>query len=162
MTCPSRRGRRWKFWSSKCSRGSLFYSTKSRSLSPCRAWPPSGAAWQTPLWGWARNPSLVAARRSRARGIFLLGFTVSSSQEFFLWNQTPLSFLIHLCYLKRLRSMWSLHFFFKNIFKMYSWLCWVFVAALGLSLVAVSRGDSLVAVYRLLTAVASLVAEHEL
>ena len=45
---------------------------------------------------------------------------------------------------------------------MYSWLCWVFVAALRLSLVAVSRGDSLVAVYRLLTAVASLVAEHEL
>ena len=58
--------------------------------------------------------------------------------------------------------MWSLHFFFKNILKMYSWLCWVFVAALGLSLAAVSRGDSLVAVYRLLTAVASLVAEHEL
>ena len=40
-------------------------------------------------------------------------------------------------------------------------LHWVFVAALGFSLAAVSRGYSLVAV-RGLTAVASLIAEHRL
>ena len=40
------------------------------------------------------------------------------------------------------------------------WLCWVFVAVSGLSLVAASEGYSLVAVRGLLIAVASLVAEH--
>ena len=39
-------------------------------------------------------------------------------------------------------------------------LCWVLVAVYELSLVAVSRGYSQVAVYGLLIAVASLVAEH--
>ena len=42
------------------------------------------------------------------------------------------------------------------------WLHWVFVAARGLSLVAESRGYSLVAVCGLLIAVASLVTEHVL
>ena len=42
------------------------------------------------------------------------------------------------------------------------WLCWVFVAVCGLSLVAVSRGYSLVALWGLLIEVASLVAEHGL
>ena len=37
----------------------------------------------------------------------------------------------------------------------YFWLCWVFVAMLGLSLVVESRGDSLVSVLGLLVAVAS-------
>ena len=41
---------------------------------------------------------------------------------------------------------------FKKSF-IYFWLCWVFAAALGLSLVAASRGHSLVAVCRLLIAV---------
>ena len=49
--------------------------------------------------------------------------------------------------------------FFKFI---YFWLCWVFIAACGLSLVEVSRGCSLVAMSRLLPLVASLVAEHRL
>ena len=49
-------------------------------------------------------------------------------------------------------------FFKKNLF----WLHWVFVAALRLSLVAVSEGYSLAEVHRLLIAVASLVAEHGL
>ena len=44
----------------------------------------------------------------------------------------------------------------------YFCLCWVFIAASGLSPVAVSRGYSLVEVCRLLIAVASLVAEHSL
>ena len=39
------------------------------------------------------------------------------------------------------------------------WLCWVFIAAPGLSLVAASGGCSLVAVHSLLTAVVSLVVE---
>ena len=51
-------------------------------------------------------------------------------------------------------------FIFKILF-IYLWLHWVFVAAHRLSLVAVSRGCS-VAVYRLLIAVASLLAEHGL
>ena len=44
----------------------------------------------------------------------------------------------------------------------YFWLCWVFVAAHRFSLVAVSKGSSLVAVRKLLTAVASLEEEHGL
>ena len=44
----------------------------------------------------------------------------------------------------------------------YLWLRWVFVPSHGLSLVVASRGYSLVAVCRLLIAVASLVAEHGL
>ena len=49
---------------------------------------------------------------------------------------------------------WCIKFFFP--------LHWVFVAACGLSLVAVSGGSSLVIVCRLLMAVASLAAEHGL
>ena len=44
----------------------------------------------------------------------------------------------------------------------YSWPRWVFVAVYGLLLVAVSRGYSVVAVCRLLIAVASLAVEHRL
>ena len=44
----------------------------------------------------------------------------------------------------------------------YFWLCGVFVAARGLSLVVASGGYSLFAVCGLLIVVASLVAEHRL
>ena len=44
----------------------------------------------------------------------------------------------------------------------YFWLCWVFVAVCRLSVVAASRGHSLVVVHRLPIAVASLVVEHGL
>ena len=46
----------------------------------------------------------------------------------------------------------------KNFFFFNFWLCWVFIVARGLSLVATSRGYSLVAVLLLLIAVISLVA----
>ena len=51
----------------------------------------------------------------------------------------------------------------KGLF-IYSWLHWVFAAVLmlGLSLVVVSSEYSRVGVYRLLTAVDSLVAEHSI
>ena len=53
--------------------------------------------------------------------------------------------------------------FFKKFFIItYFCLLWVLVAACGLSLVAASRGYSLDAVFGLLIAVASLVAEHRL
>ena len=42
------------------------------------------------------------------------------------------------------------------------WLCWVFVSVCGLSLVATSRGYSLIVVHGLLIVVASLVVEHRL
>ena len=42
------------------------------------------------------------------------------------------------------------------------WLCWVFIAVRAFSLVVVSKGPSLVMVCGLLTAVASLIAEHRL
>ena len=45
---------------------------------------------------------------------------------------------------------------------MYFWLCWVFVAAYGLCLIAASTGHSVVVVCGLLIVVASLVAEHRL
>ena len=49
-------------------------------------------------------------------------------------------------------------FYFINLFILfiYFWLCWVFVAVRGLSLVAVSGGLLFVAVRGLLIAVASL------
>ena len=51
-----------------------------------------------------------------------------------------------------------LSFLGKDLF-IYLWLCWVFTAARVLSLVVASRGFSLLAALRLLTAVASLVVE---
>ena len=42
------------------------------------------------------------------------------------------------------------------------WLCWIFVAASGLSLAVVSGGYFLVAVWGFLIAVASLSVEHRL
>ena len=57
----------------------------------------------------------------------------------------------------------SIFFFFASVFFFLSfWLCWVFDAAHGLSLVAESGGCSPVAVRGLLTVVASLVVEHGL
>ena len=53
-------------------------------------------------------------------------------------------------------------FHFIYFFKFYFWLHWISVAEHGLSLVAAGRGCSLASVCRLLTAVASLVAEHRL
>ena len=48
-----------------------------------------------------------------------------------------------------------------SVFKVFIyWLCWVFVAAHGLSLVAESSGYSLPVVHRLLTAGAALIAEY--
>ena len=49
------------------------------------------------------------------------------------------------------------HFTFLIILVIYFWPCLVFVAVSGLSLVVASRGYSLVAVFRLLIAVTSLV-----
>ena len=51
-------------------------------------------------------------------------------------------------------------FFFFNVIYFYFWWCPVFVDA-SFSLVAVSRGYCIIAVHRVLTVVASLVAEHE-
>ena len=48
------------------------------------------------------------------------------------------------------------------IFYFIVWLCWVFITACGLSLAVASGGYSPVAVRRLFTVVASLVAEHGL
>ena len=53
----------------------------------------------------------------------------------------------------------------ENFFKLiifYFWLHWVFVAVLQLSLVAESRGYSLVIAFGLLTVVTSLIAERRL
>ena len=52
---------------------------------------------------------------------------------------------------------------FQALFIIYFFrLCWVFIAARGLSLVAASGGLLIVAVRGLLIAVASLVVEHRL
>ena len=53
-------------------------------------------------------------------------------------------------------------FYYLFILFIYFWLCWVFVAARGLSLVGGERGLLFIVVCRLLIAVASLVAEHGL
>ena len=49
-----------------------------------------------------------------------------------------------------------------KIKKQFFWLCWVFVTVCRFSLIAESRGYSLIAVSGLLFAVASLVTEHGL
>ena len=51
-------------------------------------------------------------------------------------------------------------FLFKKFFKVYFWLCWVFLAA-QVSLIAASGGYSVDAVHGLLAAVTSVV-EHKL
>ena len=53
-------------------------------------------------------------------------------------------------------------FFFPQDLFIYFWLCWVFIAVHGLSLVVESGDYSLVVVCWFLSAVASLVAEHRL
>ena len=58
-----------------------------------------------------------------------------------------------------IRTKAYLHYWFSFLFFNF-WLHWVFVAVHGLSLVAASRGYSVV--HGLLIAVASLVAEHGL
>ena len=50
----------------------------------------------------------------------------------------------------------------NSFMKTYLWLSWVFIFASGLSLVAVTGRLLFVLVPRLLTVVASLVAEHRL
>ena len=54
-----------------------------------------------------------------------------------------------------------LFFIYINLF-IYLWLRWIFIAALGLSLVGGEQGLPFVAVPELLIAVASLVVEHGL
>ena len=51
---------------------------------------------------------------------------------------------------------------YTYLFYFYFWLCWVFVAACGLSLAAGSGGYSLVVRHGLLTVMASLVVGHGL
>ena len=51
--------------------------------------------------------------------------------------------------------MWvHVHFFWFVCFFLFIWLCWVFIAAKAF-LAAVSKGGSLIVVFRLLTVVAS-------
>ena len=74
----------------------------------------------------------------------------------FYW--TCLAFLKHIYQSHLIFNLFFLEFWKKNFF----WLCWVFIALHGLSLVAASRGYSLVEMCGLLFAVASLVAEQRL
>ena len=52
--------------------------------------------------------------------------------------------------------------YIRFIYVLYFWLCWVFIAVRGLSLVVASRGSPLVAMHGLLVLVVSLVVEHRL
>ena len=54
------------------------------------------------------------------------------------------------------------YFFLISVYVFIFGCAWVFIAVCGLSLTAMSRGDSLVGVLRLLTVVVSLVVEHRL
>ena len=63
----------------------------------------------------------------------------------------------------RFFSLFFFFFFFYVFIYLFSfWLCWVFVAACGLSLATVSGGYSVAVVWGFLTAVVSLVTEHRL
>ena len=61
----------------------------------------------------------------------------------------------------QLKSPNFFFFFLGRVLFVY-WLCWVFLAAQGLSLAVASRGYSLVAVYQRLIVVASLLVKHGL
>ena len=63
---------------------------------------------------------------------------------------------------EQLTLLYYLFFFNKFILFIYFWLHWVFVAVRGLFSSCGERGLLFVAVHRLLTALASLVAEHGL
>ena len=53
---------------------------------------------------------------------------------------------------------WAFCYLWSNVVFFFLWLCWVFLDARGLFLVAVSQGYSLIAVHGLLIMAASLVA----
>ena len=59
-------------------------------------------------------------------------------------------------------TLYDFFLFLNSTFFIYFWLHWVFIAAHRLSLVVMSRGCSLVALYVPLISVASIVAEHGL
>lgn len=59
-------------------------------------------------------------------------------------------------------SIFLSFFLFSFYLFIYGWLCWVFVADHGLSLVVGSESSSLVAVHGLLFVVASPIAKHQL
>ena len=66
--------------------------------------------------------------------------------------------MLHPCYLAHLALFYLLELL-KILFVYFS-VFWVLIATCELSLVAASKGHSLVAMFGLLTAVAFLVAEH--
>ena len=61
---------------------------------------------------------------------------------------------------KALFNFFLVSYFLKIYFIIYFWLYWVFAAVCELSPITASRGYSLLVVCRLLTTLASLVAEH--
>ena len=67
---------------------------------------------------------------------------------------------IYHLYLIKISDIMSYTSIYKLLFFFFFLLCWVLVAARGLSLVVVSRGFSLVVTSGLLIAVASFVVEH--
>ena len=89
--------------------------------------------------------------------VFLLpyNFFVQSHTYVCIYNHTLMYVSKSQCII--LYIFFYYYYFFKFI---YFWLCWVFTASHGLSLVVASRGYSLVEVYRLLFAVASLILDH--
>ena len=64
--------------------------------------------------------------------------------------------LSYMMMLLKTSNLLSAGFFLNNFIYLFIWLRWKFVAVLAFSPVVASWGNSLVAVYRLLTAVASL------
>ena len=69
---------------------------------------------------------------------------------------------IPLCYPKYTDLWFNINMMVFSLIFIYFWLCWVFIAGRGLSLVTASGGSSLVVVHGVLTAVPTLVAEQRL
>ena len=127
------------------------------------------------------NPGLLYCRQilyhlSLSLRLFLLYHYLSHS----VWNSIRHMlelFLLYMCLdlFKIFSSFLKIHFLmsvlmtamathtpFLKGFSLLVWLWCIFVAACRLSLVAASRGSSLVAVFRVFIAVASLIVEHRL
>ena len=102
--------------------------------SPSLVWPSTGHCWRTTFGGILRQKLGFSTSLLKCR--FPESTPDSVETKLLYWG-------LRICIFNKLRY-WFFFYIYINLFILfiYFWLCWVFVAASGLSLVAVSRGYS--------------------
>ena len=106
------------------------------------------------LWFWVQ---IFTFAHASAAGLMVLFFRLWKATQYLAWNRIGPDWSWFWGYTIRRNFKFCTLLRFINF-----WLCWVFLSACRLSLVAGSKDCFLVAVHGLLTAVGSLVAEHGL